>query len=118
VIADPVRVLMAIRHDGRISIGPCLLQTPLRGRSGWKIWCGLDFPSDCIHELVTSYKEQLANKVHDCGMHWHGVCIRIVAFEPEEVSEKLGDGQRGCNLSKSNKGVGRKRKSVGLQVVM
>jgi len=74
---------------------------PLRGRSGRRVWCCPDLPPDCVYELVTSHKEQLTNEIHRCGMYWHGVRIWVVSFGPEEVRQKIGDGERGSNLPKS-----------------
>ena len=86
---------------------------PLRGRSGQEVWPCPDLPAKCVYELVTDHKEQLTNKVHRCGMHWHGIRIWIVAFGPEEVRQKLGDRQRCSDLLKLSNSIRQERNSVG-----
>ena len=107
---------VGIRRDGQTYFAGCFcdIQMPLRGRGGWKVWCCPNFPPNRIYELVTDHEEQLASEVHHRGMHWHGIRIRVVAFGPEKIREKLGDEEGRSNLLALAKCIGRERNSVSL----
>jgi len=92
----------------------CVTQVPLRGWAGVRIWFCPDFPTNCVHELVTGHKGQLADEVHRCRMDWHGIRIWVVAFGPEEVCQKFGDRERRSDLLKLDRLTGQERNLAGV----